>query len=140
MTDLATTPAVITPHPVTLDGQRQEVLHVGETVQEFLDRVMGDVKAEHLEVKLGGHVVPRTMWARIKPKAGALLEVRGSVGKQALYIVAMIALTYFTFGIGTAAGWGAGAAAGAFGGGLAGAVFASAVYMAGPARGGRVIR
>lgn len=140
MADFATAPAVITPHPVTLDGQRHEVLNVGETVQQFIDRVIDKADREMLEVRLGGTVVPRTMWARVKPKASSTLEVRGTVGKQALYIIAMIALTYFTFGIGTAAGWGAGAAAGAFGGGLAGAVFAGAVFAAGPARGGRVIR
>src|SRR5690606_34790281 len=90
-----------------------------------------DLGADAWEVRLGGVVVPVEMWDRVKPKHGHLIEVRGAVRKQALYIVAMIALTYFTFGIGTAAGWGAGAAAGAFGGGLAGALFAGAVFAAG---------
>lgn len=135
MADLATAPALITPHPVTLDGQRHEVLNVGETVQQFLDRVMADADHEMAEVHLNGTLVPRTMWARVKPKASAILEVRGTVGKQALYIVAMIALTYFTFGAGTVAGFSIGTST-AFGTFVAQA----AVYAVGPARGGRVIR
>src|SRR5690606_21271284 len=107
----------------------------GETVQQFLDRVMADADHEMLEVKLGGHVVPRSLWARIKPKADALLEVRGTVGKQALAIIAMAALTYFTFGGGAIAGWSLGTST-AFGT----AMVHSVVFAAGPARGGRVIR
>lgn len=135
MTSLAPadhTPLVFTPHPVTLEGQQflPVELREGETLGQFLDRTI-DLGADAWEVKIGGVVVPVEHWDRVKPKHGHLIEVRGAVRKQALYIVAMIALTYFTFGIGTAAGWGAGAAAGAFGGGLAGAVFAGAVFAAG---------
>src|SRR5690606_25969851 len=36
---------------------------------------------------------------------GTVIEVRSVVGKQALQIVAIAALTYFTFGGGAIAGW-----------------------------------
>ncbi|MEB1099701.1 host specificity factor TipJ family phage tail protein [Xanthomonas campestris pv. campestris] len=135
---LMTTPAasgqlVLTPHPVTLEGQRHIAmdLQAGERLCEFLHRHVIDLDQGDWTVYIGGRVVPRHLWAYVYPKDGQVIEVRGAVGRNALYIVAMIALTYFTFGIGSAAGWGAGAAAGAFGGGVAGAVFASAVFVAG---------
>ncbi|MCC4613673.1 hypothetical protein LL963_16500 [Xanthomonas campestris pv. esculenti] len=135
---LMTTPAsdgqlVLTPHPVTLDGQRHIAMDLqpGERLCEFLHRHVIDLDQGEWTVSIGGRVVPRHLWPYVYPKDGQVMEVRGAVGRNALYIVAMIALTYFTFGIGSAAGWGAGAAAGAFGGGVAGAVFASAVFVAG---------
>ncbi|MBB3832562.1 hypothetical protein FHR55_000728 [Xanthomonas arboricola] len=124
---------VLTPHPVTLDGQRHIAMDLqpGERLCEFLHRHVIDLDQGEWTVSIGGRVVPRHLWPYVYPKDGQVIEVRGAVGRNALYIVAMIALTYFTFGIGSAAGWGAGAAAGAFGGGVAGAVFASAVFVAG---------
>ncbi|WP_202902268.1 hypothetical protein, partial [Xanthomonas maliensis] len=103
----------------------------GETLGSFLRRNVPDWTGDAWEVRINGVLVPVQVMERVRPKDGTLIEVRGVVRKQALYIVAMIALTYFTFGIGSAAGWGAGAAAGAFGGGIAGAIFASAVFVAG---------
>lgn len=138
MADLATAPVVYTPHPVTLEGQRHETLNVGETVQEFLDRVIGEAKAEHLEVRLGGAVVPRSLWARVKPKAASILEVRGAVGKQALILVAYAFLTWWTMGAFAAAGAAGGTVFGLSG--FAAYAATAAVYAAGPARGGRVIR
>ena len=124
---------IYTPHPVVLDGQVTKpcLLHAGESLATFLERSV-DTSAP-LEVRIGGRVVPEGIWHLVKPKDGQIIEVRGSVHENALYIIAMLVLTYFTFGIGTAGG----AAAGAFGGGVAGAVFASAVYVAGAALGGR---
>ncbi|MCC4600311.1 host specificity factor TipJ family phage tail protein [Xanthomonas melonis] len=124
---------VLTPHPVTLDGQCHIAMDLqpGERLCEFLHRHVIDLDQGEWTVSIGGRVVPRHLWPYVYPKDGQVIEVRGAVGRNALYIVAMIALTYFTFGIGSAAGWGAGAAAGAFGGGVAGAVFASAVFVAG---------
>lgn len=123
---------ICTPHPVTLDGQTNTLCDLipGESLYTFLSRHVD--LSDQWHVTIGGVVVPVEHWMRVKPKNGQLIEVRGAVNKQVLYIVAMIALTYFTFGIGTAAGWGAGAAAGAFGAGtLASAVFAGVVFAAG---------
>ncbi|PPU46759.1 hypothetical protein XarbCFBP7697_13980 [Xanthomonas arboricola] len=131
---LMTTPAsnaqlVLTPHPVTLEGQRHIAMDLqpGERLCEFLHRHVIDLDQGDWSVSIGGRVVPRHLWAYVYPKDGQVIEVRGAVGRNALYIVAMIALTYFTFGIAGAGG----AAAAAFGGGTAGAIFASAVFVAG---------
>uniref|UniRef100_UPI003F7FF75F TipJ family phage tail tip protein n=1 Tax=Xanthomonas sp. 0924 TaxID=2835534 RepID=UPI003F7FF75F len=126
---LMTTPAsngqlVLTPHPVTLEGQRHIAmdLHPGERLCEFLHRHVIDLDEGEWTVSIGGRVVPRHLWAHVYPKDGQVIEVRGAVGRNALYIVAMIALTYFTFGIAGAGG----AVATAWGG-----VAASAVFVAG---------
>ena len=67
------------------------------------------------------------MWDRVKPKDGAVIEVQGAVNRQALYLVAMIALTYFTMGTGTTAG------AALFGASTTAAAVANvAIYVAGP--------
>ncbi|MEA9550545.1 host specificity factor TipJ family phage tail protein [Xanthomonas campestris] len=131
---LMTTPAsngqlVLTPHPVTLEGQRHIAMDLqpGERLCDFLHRHVIDLDQGDWSVSIGGRVVPRHLWAYVYPKDGQVIEVRGAVGRNALYIVAMIALTYFTFGIAGAGG----AAAAAFGGGTAGAIFASAVFVAG---------
>lgn len=136
------TNAVYTPHPITLEGQRFETLNVGETVQEFLDRVIGQADHEAIEVRLNDTLVPRDYWSRIRPKPDTLLAVRGTVGKQALYIIAMVALIYFTGGIAAGAMGAAGGIGGvAFGAGTLGALaLNAAVFVAGPACGGRVLR
>lgn len=125
---------ILTPQPVTLEGQRTIVgdLQVGESLQSFLERHI-DLTSNAWEVRINGVFVPHELWPRVKPKNATVIEVRGAVKKQALVIIAFAALTYFTFGFGaaTAGAWGAGAAAGAFGGGLAGALFAGAVYVGG---------
>ena len=125
-------PLILTPCPVTLDGQQfiPAEIRPGETLGQFLDRSV-DLGADAWEVKIGGVVVPVEMWDRVKPKHGHLIEVRGAVRKQALYWVAMIALMYFTGGLGGA--WGAaGGVGGAFGAGTV-AAFAvnAAVFIAG---------
>lgn len=124
---------IVTPHPALLDGQRNVVweARAGESLYAILQRNVPEMDGQRWEVCIGGVPVERHLWHCVFPKQGQVIEVRGGVGKAALMVVAMIALTYFTFGIGTAAGWGAGAAAGAFGGGLAGAAFATGVFMAG---------
>lgn len=123
---------ICTPHPITLEGQTNIAadLRPGESLYTFLDRHI-DLSRDTWSVAIGGVLVPVEHWPRIKPKHGQIIEVRGVAKRAALMIVALAALTYFTFGIAGAAGWGAGAAAGAFGGGFAGSLFATAVYAAG---------
>jgi len=126
---------IITPHPMLLDGQRNVVWESrpGESLYVLLMRNVPELDGQPWAVSIGGVPVERHLWHCVYPKQGQVIEVRGGVGKAAMMIVAMIALTYFTFGFGaaTAGMWGAGAAAGAMGGGLAGMVFATGVYMAG---------
>ena len=122
------TQIVLTPHPVTCEGQRHFAAEFepGEKLGAFLRRTVPDWDKDHWEVRVNGVVVPVEVMERVRPKAGTRIEVRGAVGRQALYIVAMMALTYFTFGGGTIWGWGIGTATA-----LGTAVAQAAVFMAG---------
>lgn len=107
---------IVTPHPVLLDGQRNLAcdLRPGESLYAFLQRHVDGLDGQAWAVTIGGRQVPRHLWHHVYPKHGQVIELRGAVGKTALAIVALIALTYFTAGIGTAmvaAGYGAGAVA-----------------------------
>nr|WP_258072695.1 host specificity factor TipJ family phage tail protein [Xanthomonas arboricola] len=99
---------VLTPHPVWLDGQRHIPMDLqpGERLCEFLHRHVIDLDQGEWVVSIGGRVVPRHMWPHVFPKDRQVIEARGGVGKNALYIVAMAALIYFTGGAG--ATWAAG--------------------------------
>ncbi|NLA68325.1 MAG: hypothetical protein GX856_08815, partial [Gammaproteobacteria bacterium] len=127
-------PLVFTPHPVTLEGQEYLPVEIrdGETLGAMLART-GDLGADAWEGKIGGVVVPVQLWERGKPKHGQLIEVRGAVNKQALMIVAMIVLIWFTGGLaGTAMGAAGGIGGVAFGAGTFGALaLNAAVFMAG---------
>lgn len=121
---------VVTPHAVTLEGQRiiAAELMPGETLGWFLARAVPEYGADAWEVRINGVVVPHEVMDRVRPKDGTVIEVRGKVGRAALMIVAMVALTYFTMGAG--AGW----IAGTFGvaaGGLAASVIGAGLFMAG---------
>lgn len=107
-----TAPLIITPHPVTLDGQRAVTaeLQQGERLGAFLARTVPDYSGDLWEVRINGVVVPHEVMDRVRPKGGTVIEVRGVVKKTALMIVALVALTVFTMGVGTAivaAGYGA---------------------------------
>ncbi len=122
---------IITPHPVLLDGQRNVPvdLRQGESLYAFLMRHIDGLDGQAWQVCVDGIDVPREQWMQVRPRHGQLIEVRSVVGKAVIPLVAMIALTYFTFGIGAlAAGsaWGAGAIASTYG-----TLAASAVYVAG---------
>lgn len=121
---------IVTPHPVLLDGQRNMAcdLRPGESLYAFLQRHVDGLDGQAWAVWIGGREVPRHLWHCVYPKHGQVIEVRGAVGKSALALVAVIALTYFTFGFGTATAgmWGAGAVSSAWGG-----LAATGVYMAG---------
>ena len=122
---------IITPHPVLLDGQRNVPvdLRPGESLYAFLMRHIDGLDGQAWQVCVDGIDVPREQWMQVRLRHGQLIEVRSVVGKAVIPLVAMIALTYFTFGIGAlAAGsaWGAGAIASTYG-----TLAASAVYVAG---------
>ena len=124
---------IITPHPMLLDGQRNVVweARAGESLYVLLMRNVPELDGQPWAVSVDGVDVERHLWHTVCPKQGQIVEVRGGVGKAALMVVAMIALTYFTFGLGAATAGMWGAAWGASAGGLAGAVLASGMYMAG---------
>ncbi|MBM9914353.1 MULTISPECIES: host specificity factor TipJ family phage tail protein [Stenotrophomonas] len=125
---------IITPHPVLLDGQRNVPvdLRPGESLYAFLMRHIDGLDGQAWQVCVDGIDVPREQWMQVRPRHGQLIEVRSVVGKAVIPLVAMIALTYFTFGIGTlvaGSAWGAGAVAGLSA--TYGTALASAVYVAG---------
>lgn len=108
----ATAPLIVTPHPVTLEDQRTLAaeLQEGERLGAFLARTVPDYGGDLWEVRINGVLVPHEVMDRVRPKGGTVIEVRGVVKKTALMIVALIALTVFTMGVGTAmvaAGYGA---------------------------------
>lgn len=94
---------VVTPHPLTLEGQRvymdrAGVLLPGETLAAFLER-HGVMPGQQWVVTLGGVLVHEMHWPRVKPKHGHLIEARRVPERDVLRIVAIVALTVFTAGI-----------------------------------------
>lgn len=128
---------IVTPHPMLLDGQRNVVweARAGESLYAILQRNVPELDGQRWEVCIGGRAVERHLWHHTYPKQGQVIEVRGGVGRAALMVVAMIALTYFTFGAGAMAGGAFGAATGAgtfFGAsGMLAAALATGTFMAG---------
>lgn len=121
---------VVTPHPLTLQDQR---IYHGQAVVVLPGDYLSDVLARYevvpgqqWVVSIGGAEVPEALWCRVKPKHGHLIEARRVPEKQVLQIVAIVALTYFTFGAGGMAG-------GSFLGltGAAGYIAAGVAYLAG---------
>lgn len=134
---------IVTPHPVLVDGQRNQPadLRPGESLCAFLHRHVTDLDDQDWVVLIGGRGgrgdrgIPREMWPFVYPKHGQVIEVRGAVGRSAVALVATLALTYFTFGFGTLATWGAGAAVQGLG-----AAAATGIYMAGSVLINRVLQ
>lgn len=70
--------------------------------------MFGEGASQSLEVRLGGELVPRALWAHVKPKAGQYIHALmypqggGKAGKW-IAIIAMVVITILTYG--AAAGW-----------------------------------
>lgn len=116
---------VVTPHPLTLQGQRvmdarAALFDPTETLLVLLER-HGVKPGEQWVVSIEDARVPEAMWSRTRPVEGWLIEARRVPEKDALRLVAIAALSYFTFGaggLGVAGGTpGLFAAGGAIGGG-----------------------
>lgn len=125
---------VVTPNPLTLQGQR--VLDAvaaqfvpGETLAAMLER-QGVLPGQQWVVDIEGVEVPESRWHLVRPKHGYTIQVRRVMHKDVLRIVAIAALSYFTFGAG---GLGAAGGGGTFLGlsGTAGYLAAGAAYLAG---------
>ena len=126
------TALVVTPHPMTVQGQQlldaaQAALVPGETLATFLER-HGVVVGQGWVVAIGGRDVAEHTWCRVRPRNGYLIEARRVPERSVLRLVATAALAYFTFGAGGLAG-------GGFLGlqGAAGYLAAGVAYMAGSA-------
>lgn len=129
-TTALSTGLIVTPHPVTLDGQRitaESLLH-GENLLAFLERVAPDVVAGNWAVAINGSEVPARFWPLTRPKAGVIISCRRLVRQDVLKIGALIAISYFTLGPG-----GLGTSGLFSGGGLIGGGFlaAAGAYVAG---------
>lgn len=100
----------VTPHPLTLDGQKHIAaeLVIGETLGEFLRRHVDNLDSGAWIVTIDGHEVAPAMWNKTRPKHGTMIECRCVVRKQVLALVAVVVLSYFTMGLGgmSAAGGG----------------------------------
>ncbi|RZZ81934.1 host specificity factor TipJ family phage tail protein [Pseudoxanthomonas winnipegensis] len=122
------TPLVVTPHPILLDNQRREqwALQPGESLYAFLQRHVPDLDGKPWRVTIGGREIPRHMWHLARPKNGHVIEVRGGLGDNALYYIAMAVLIYFTAGAG--ATWAGGLSTAL---GVSTSVIYSAAFIAG---------
>lgn len=91
-----------TPHPVTLEGQEHipVQLRPGESLFSLLSRSLGEqLDGELWNVSVAGVEVPRERWHDCYPKDGQVIECTGDVGRSALYLVAVVALTIWTGGM-----------------------------------------
>jgi hypothetical protein len=135
---------VVTPHPLTLDGQRlydhtATQFQPGMRLSELL--ALHGVRADDGSdwcVTLNGEEIATDKWGRIKLKrlVGQLVEARPRArDRDALRLVAFAVLMYYTMGAGAAAGGALGGASGAgtfYGlGGFAGFAAGAAAFYAG---------
>lgn len=112
-------------HPLLAQPTETRYVSAGRTLAETLAE--HGVTGTGWVVTIEGREVPPAMWSRTRVKEGMRVLARSVARKQVLALVAMLVLTYFTFGI---AGYG-GAVAGAFGGGFAGFAAAAVVFVGG---------
>lgn len=123
---------VVTPHPFTLQDQRvldsrAALFDPGESLLDLLAR-NGVEPGNQWVVSIEGHSVPEAMWSRTWPVDGFLIEARRVPEKDALRLVAMAALSYFTMGAGGLGAGGLFATGGAIGGGW---IAAAGTFVAG---------
>lgn len=101
---------VVTPHPLSLQGQRVLDTRAAEFVPgEYLADLLarqGVLPGQQWVVCIGGIDVPEQHWGRVRLKHGHLIEARRVPQKDILRIAAIAALSYFTFGGGGIAGGG----------------------------------
>lgn len=88
---------IVTPHPVTVDGQTNVPadLRPGESLDAFLTRHVPGIASGAWAVSIGGRTVPQHMWARTYPKHGNVIACRCVVRKAALQLIAVAALAFF---------------------------------------------
>lgn len=94
---------VVTPHPLTLAGQRvldaqQAALVPGETLAVLLAR-HGVQPGQQWVVLIGGVPVPEWHWRLVRPRHGHLIEAQRVPQREVLRLVAFVALFWFTGGL-----------------------------------------
>jgi sulfur carrier protein ThiS len=115
----------IAAHPLTGQVEVRQAL-AGRTLADTL--AAEGVTGTGWVVSVGGLTVPPALWSKTRVRAGHLIEARSVVRKKALAVVAVLVLSYFTFGAGGLGAGGLFAAGGAVGGGF---LAAAAVYVGG---------
>lgn len=92
---------VLTPDPIKLDGQKNIPcdLQEGESLLAFLRRHVPGIDSGAWAVRIGGIEIPCRMWAKTFPKHGMLIACRATVGRQAVQLVAIAALAWFSGGL-----------------------------------------
>ena len=83
---------VARPNPLDCDTVYCET-RAGQTIAEML----GDAVSQACEVQVGGYPVPRELWGRLRPKAGAMLHVTiypqgGGNGTKWIRMVALVTI------------------------------------------------
>ena len=82
---------VAKPHPLRSDTVCAQV-PAGQTLAQML----GEGASQALEVRVGGELVPRVLWANVKPKAGQFIHVQvypqGGGGGKLLRTVLLVAV------------------------------------------------
>lgn len=126
---------VLRAHPFTQDTGVYRVT-AGHTLQQMLDEAAGGHQLrETLRVEVGGYEVPRELWGRVRPKAGAAIHVTGmpagggSGGKilRTVLLIAVAVVAMWATGGGAAGFLGSAFAAGTTGA----AVLGAGLYMVG---------
>lgn len=94
---------IVTPHPLTCEGQtNSEIdLQAGDTLASVLARHVDRLDADMWVAAIGGHEVPREMWAHTRLREGAVVECRRVAKKKFLAFAIPIVLSIY------APGWGA---------------------------------
>lgn len=87
----------VTPHPVTLDGQRHlsVQLDAGDTLDVLLRRHVEGVDPLCWVAAIGGREIGPEMWAHTRPGDGAVVECRRVPKKQVLAIAIPLVASYF---------------------------------------------
>lgn len=85
----------VTPHPVTLDGQRIGRVPLHGSLLVLLAEHAPEVEPVGWVVAVGGFEVAPDMWALTRPKAGAVIECRCVARKKFFALAATIALAYY---------------------------------------------
>lgn len=85
-------------HPILLDHDTRVVLEAkpGESLFAFLAR--NEVDTKDMQVSVDGRIIDAVEWHRVTMSDGKEIVLRSTVHKSALYLVAMVALLYFTGG------------------------------------------
>lgn len=94
---------IVDPHPLSTEGRvvvRAALVYPRESLADFVERNGVALADGRWMVTVGGAAVPAAMWRCTRVKPGQLILCRRAPGKDAIRIVATIALVAFAFATG----------------------------------------